>query len=61
MALSSCIEKFLGRLPNKPTVLQAFGESLHKFFDHAPDHIGGIYRVSIAGTPDIRTHHQIRG
>ena len=45
------IEKFLGRLPNKPTVLQAFGESLHKFFDHAPDHIGGIYRVSIAGAP----------
>jgi hypothetical protein len=45
------VEKFLGRLPNKPTVLQAFGESIYKFFDHAPDHIGGVYRVSIAGAP----------
>ncbi len=43
------IEKFLVHLPNKPTVLQAFGESIYKFFDHAPDRIGGVYRVSIAG------------
>jgi len=45
------IETFLARLPNRPTVLQDLGESLRKFFDHAPDHIGGVYRISIAGTP----------
>jgi hypothetical protein len=45
------IEKFLDRLPNKPTVLQAMGDSLHNFFNQEPDIIGGIYRVSIAGTP----------
>jgi hypothetical protein len=45
------IEKYLARLPNKPTVLQAFGESITKFFDHAPDYISGVYRVSIAESP----------
>jgi hypothetical protein len=45
------IEKFLARLPNKPTVLQAFGESIYKFFGHAPKAIAGIYRISIAGFP----------
>ena len=45
------IEKFLDRLPNKPTVLQAFGDSFHQFFNQAPDFIGGVYRVSIADAP----------
>ena len=45
------IEKFLDRLPNKPTALQALGDSLHKFFSQAPDQIDGVYRILIAGTP----------
>jgi hypothetical protein len=27
------------------------GDSLHKFFDHVPDRIGGVYRISIGGMP----------
>ena len=49
--LFSSIETYLGRLPNKPTVLQAMGDALHKFFYHVPDDIRGVYRVSVADKP----------
>jgi hypothetical protein len=46
------IERYLERLPHKPLLLQAFGDALHKLFNHAPDSsIGGVYRVLIADVP----------
>jgi hypothetical protein len=42
---------FLARQPRRPTVLHALGDTLYKFYNHPPDFIGGIYRVSIADAP----------
>ena len=37
------IEKFLGRLPNKPTAMQALGEALHAIYSKPPDIDAGTY------------------
>jgi hypothetical protein len=50
LAVHFCAE-FLGRLPNRPTVLHALGDTLFQFYDHAPDFIGGVYRVSVGDAP----------
>lgn len=45
------LAEFVNRLPNRPTVLHALGNSLFQFYDHLPDFIGGVYRVSVADAP----------
>jgi hypothetical protein len=39
------IEKFLGRLPNKPTAMQALGHALHAIYGKPPDIRAGTYSV----------------
>ena len=45
------LAEFVNRLPSRPTTLHALGDALFRFYDHPPDFIGGVYRVSVADAP----------
>ena len=50
VAVARCAA-FLDRQPRRPILLHALGDYLYRFYNHPPDFIGGVYRVSTADTP----------